>query len=415
LTVDEFNEVTLIQTVYAVIDHFELFKQPEGAEYVLKLLDVIQEFLMTKSEDLHEFLTFYEANKGTITISSPEGFNAITITSIHKSKGLEYSVVIVPFANWTHQAKHERIWYNLSDSNISELELNEHKLLYTYGKVAAKEINEVSELKSQSVQERHSIFLDSLNMMYVAFTRAKQRLHILTTLPDEDTPHQTQQMYRDSLAEILVQFAVNTSVKSDVLPTFLEGSYSELTDYYTLSESQQVKYVSKSFETQIDRNVNLQVDLVAAPEFRLQAKSADLYTQSKAKRSQGEYLHHILAQIRGAQYWFDNQTILFQYLDDDIRILVNQVMNDVTLGQLFIDTELLFVERDILSPDGSIFRPDRVIRKDGKSIIVDFKTGKRKEEHQEQIIRYKTLLTQLGQDVGPAVLLYLDDLTTIYV
>jgi len=102
-------------------------------------------------------------------------------------------------------------------------------------------------------------------------------------------------------------------------------------------------------------------------------------------------------------------------LDDDIRILVNQVMNDFTLGQLFIDTELLFVERDILSPDGSIFRPDRVIRKDGKSIIVDFKTGKRKEEHQDQIIRYKTLLTQLGQDVGPAVLLYLDDLTTVYV
>ena len=415
ITVDRFNEFTLIQTVYAVIDHFELFNQQEGAEYVLKLLDVIQEFLITKSEDLHEFLTFYEANKGTMTISSPEGFNAITITSIHKSKGLEYSVVIVPFANWTHQANHERIWYNLADSSIPELEWNDHKLLYTYGKVAAKEIADVSELKSQSVQERHSIFLDSLNMMYVAFTRAKQRLHILTTLPDEDTPHQTQQMYRDSLAEILVQFALNTSEKSDSLPTYLEGLYSELTDYYKLTEAEQIKYVSKSFVHQIDRNVNLQVELVAAPEFRLQAKSADLYTQSKAKRSQGEYLHHILAQVRGVHYWSANQTTIFQYLDDDIKILVNQVMNDATLGQLFIDQELLFVERDILSPDGSIFRPDRVIRKEGKSIIVDFKTGKRKEEHQEQISRYKTLLAQLGQDVGPAVLLYLDDLTTVYV
>jgi ATP-dependent exoDNAse (exonuclease V) beta subunit len=174
-------------------------------------------------------------------------------------------------------------------------------------------------------------------------------------------------------------------------------------------------YVSKSFDKQSDRNISLHTKLVQSPDFRLQSKAADLYSQSKAKRTQGEYLHQVLAQIRGTQYWSNNQSTMFHYLDDSIRVLVEQVMTDATFSQLFVDEELVFVERDILSPDGSIFRPDRVILKEGKSIIVDFKTGKRKEEHREQMIKYKGLLAQLGKEVGPAVLLYLDDLTTEYV
>jgi hypothetical protein len=90
-------------------------------------------------------------------------------------------------------------------------------------------------------------------------------------------------------------------------------------------------------------------------------------------------------------------------------------MTDPILKEFFIDEELLFVERDILSPDGSIFRPDRVISKAGKSVIIDFKTGKLKDEHIDQIVRYKGILAQLGQDVGDGVLLYLDDLSVIYV
>ncbi len=415
ISTKEFEEFTLIQTIYALIDHFDLFNQHEGTEYVFKLLDVIQEFIVTKSDDLNEFLSYYEVNKGSFTISSPEGINAITITSIHKSKGLEYSVVIIPFANWTHQASNERIWYNLSNADIPELELNDHKLAYSFGRVAAKEIADEESLLIQSVEEKHSIFLDSLNMMYVAFTRAKQRLHILTTLPDEESAPKTKQMYRESLAEVLVQFASNTSQKLEILPLYLQNELSDLTDFYRLNEADSINYVSKPFLHQKDRNITLHAELEQALEFRLQAKAADLYSQSKAKRTQGDYLHQILAQIKGVNYWSSNQSTIFHNLDDSIRMLVNQVMTDPILGQLFLDEELLFVERDILSPDGSIFRPDRVIVKEGKSIIIDFKTGKRKEEHQEQISRYKMLLGQLGQDVGPAVLLYLDDLTTVYV
>lgn len=411
----ELDDLSLIQTIYAVINRFDLFNQQEGTEYVFKLLDVVQEFIVTKSDDLNEFLTYYDLNKSSITISSPEGIDAITITSIHKSKGLEYSVVIIPFANWTHQANYERIWYDLSDLPIAEIEFNEHKLAYTYGRVAAKEIANEPSLVNQSMQERHSIFLDSLNMMYVAFTRAKQRLHILTTLPDEDSAPKTKQVYRESLAEVLVQFAEQNATKKEILPEYLQHEYTEISDYYLLSNSLNARYVSKNLNHQADRNIELHATLFESPEFRISTNSSDLYTQSKTKRSQGEYLHQILAQIRGVKFWMDHQSTIFGHLDDMIRSLVNQVINDPSLGQLFIDEELVFVERDILCPDGLIFRPDRVIIKSGKSVIIDFKTGKRKDEHLDQIAQYKLLLTQLGHEVAPGILLYLDDLSTVYV
>jgi ATP-dependent exoDNAse (exonuclease V) beta subunit len=415
LTVNKFDEFTLFQTVYAVIDELQLFRQQDGRDYLFKLIDIIQEFIVTKSDAIEDFLDYYESNKYSFTIPSPEGTNAITITSIHKSKGLEYPVVIIPFANWTHQASNERIWYDLHAVNYPEITLGSQSLAFSYGRVASKEIAEDEALSTQSIQEKHSIFLDSLNMMYVAFTRAKQRLHILTTLPNEESAYKTKQVHQDSLAEILIQYASTNHIQVDELPTYLVNEWSELTDFYTLQENSNPKYVSKSLELHTDRSISLRATLVKSPEFRLQANSSDLYTQSKTKRAEGEYLHDILAQITGVHYWLTNRESKFQHLDDSIRNLVDQVVYHDSIGQLFIDEELLFVERDILCPDGSILRPDRVVIKSGMCLIVDFKTGKRKDEHVDQIRRYKDLFVSLGYKVGQGVLLYLDDLSLVYV
>jgi hypothetical protein len=201
----------------------------------------------------------------------------------------------------------------------------------------------------------------------------------------------------------------------DRLPVYLQGEFTELTDFYDLANVANPHFKSSKIVDRSDRTLIIQTEIVKSPDFRVVAQSSDLYSQSKSKRSEGEYLHLVLAQIRGARYWMDNQSSSFFYLDDSIRVLVNQVMTDPILKEFFIDEELLFVERDILSPDGSIFRPDRVISKSGKSIIIDFKTGKRMEEHVDQIVRYKAILAQLGQVVGDGILLYLDDLSVVYV
>jgi ATP-dependent exoDNAse (exonuclease V) beta subunit len=410
-----FQELSLIQTIYAIIERFDLLNQREGTEYLFKFLDVVQDFSVTKSDDITDFLAYYELNKHSITIASPEGVNAVTITSIHKSKGLEYGVVIVPFANWTHQASLERIWYDLPVNSYPELALENHALRYTFGRVNAKEISGEPSLQEQSTDEKHSIFLDALNMMYVAFTRAKQRLHILTTVPSEDSSDPTKRVHRTSLAEILINYAENLSQPEIDLPDYTQEEFQLLTDYYILSTNLDVKYVAKKASTHADRLISIQSQIVPSPAFRIISQSADIYTQSKAKRTQGEYLHDVLAQIEGNRFWFANRNTRFIHLEKHIRQLVDQIMHDIELSQWFVDDELIFVERDILTPAGDIYRPDRVISKAGKCVIIDFKTGKRNDKHLDQIKLYKQLLGQLGQEVGSGVLLYLDDLSTIYV
>jgi ATP-dependent exoDNAse (exonuclease V) beta subunit len=410
-----FQELSLIQTIYAIIERFDLLNQTEGTEYLFKFLDVVQDFSVTKSDDIAEFLTYYELNKHTITIASPEGINAVTITSIHKSKGLEYGVVIVPFANWTHQANLERIWYDLPVSSFPELTLDNHALRHTFGRVAAKEISGETFLKGQSVTEKHSIFLDALNMMYVAFTRAKQRLHILTTIPSEESSDPTKRAYRASFAEVLINYAQNHAQPEEDLPAYTPVEYQLLTDYYILTSNIDAKHVAKKSSTNVDRSISIASQVIPSPAFRIRSESADIYTQSKAKRTQGEYLHDVLAQITGNHFWFANRNTRFAHLEEPIRQLVDQIMHDIELSQWFVDEELIFSERDILTPSGDVYRPDRVVSKAGKCVIIDFKTGKRREEHLDQIKLYKQLLGQLGQEVGSGVLLYLDDLSTVYV
>jgi hypothetical protein len=237
----------------------------------------------------------------------------------------------------------------------------------------------------------------------------------LTTLPNEDSHYKTLEFYRESFAEVLINYAENQSQVVAELPDYIPVDQRLVTDYYVLSSAQETKYISRNVSTNVDRLIAINSQIIPAPEFRLQSKSADIYTQSKAKRTQGEYLHDVLAQIEGSQFWVLNRDTLFIHLEESIRHLVDQIMNDTNLSQWFIDEELIFAERDILTPDGSVYRPDRVISKAGKSVIIDFKTGKRKEEHLDQINLYKQLLGQLGQEVGNGVLLYLDDLSTVYV
>jgi ATP-dependent exoDNAse (exonuclease V) beta subunit len=410
-----FQELSLIQTIYAIIERFDLLNQQEGTEYLFKFLDVVQDFSVTKSDDISDFLAYYELNKHSITIASPEGVNAVTITSIHKSKGLEYGVVIVPYADWTHQPGLERIWYHLPVHSFPELTLENQALRYSFGRVNAKEISGEPTLQEQSTAEKHSIFLDALNMMYVAFTRAKQRLHILTSVPSEDSSDPTKRSYRASFADILFNYAENVSQPEMDLPGYIREEFRLLTDYYVLSTNIQAKYVAKKASTNSDRLISIQSQIVPSPAFRILSQSADIYTQSKAKRTQGEYLHDVLAQIEGNRFWFANRNTRFIHLEEPIRQLVDQIMHDIELSQWFVDEELIFAERDILTPAGDIYRPDRVISRAGKCVIIDFKTGKRHDKHLDQIKLYKQLLGQLGQEVGSGVLLYLDDLSTVYV
>ena len=396
--------------VYYLIDRFNLLNDKEGTEYMFKYLDILHDFVLNKSNSLNDFFAYYEQNKANFSIACPDHMNAITITSIHKSKGLEYPVVLLPFTSWTHQADHEKIWFDISSLDYDELQVPDRPPLpFHFGRINAKDILGFDSLEIQAKVEKDAIFLDSLNMLYVATTRAKQRLHILLAKPSELAHSRSKSVFEQSVGQMFMDYVqqANTSQNKES-----EDSKNIAESYFVL---QGTLLQSKNAKKEIERNsedlIQIKARLYDSPTFRIHSSKSDLFTLAEAKRKKGDMLHQFLASFSGMANLEKQLASIDEEFQNELReILANPVIQD-----LFVDEDVLFVETDILCPDGTTFRPDRVISKDGNTVVIDFKTGIEKESHRKQLANYKNILTQMGYSNVQGVLLYLADQRLEYV
>jgi ATP-dependent exoDNAse (exonuclease V) beta subunit len=405
----ELNNVTSV--IYYLIDRFNLLNDKEGTEYMFKYLDILHDFVLNKSNSLVDFFAYYEQNKANFSIACPDHMNAITITSIHKSKGLEYPVVILPFTSWTHQADHEKIWFDISSVDYEELRLADRPSFpFHFGRINSKEILGFDSLETQSKVEKDAIFLDSINMLYVATTRAKQRLHILMAKPSDRAHAKSKTVFEQSVGQMFLEFVQqgynlqNSTVGEDSLQ--LSESYFVLQG--NLMQSKNAKMESEEIPNEW---ILLKAQLFDSPSFRINTSKSDLFTLAEAKRKKGEIMHQFLACFSGMSS-LEKQLV---HVDEEFQFELREILANPLIQNLFIDEDLLFVETDILCPDGSIVRPDRVILKDGNTVVVDFKTGIETESHRKQLTNYMKILSQMGYSNVQGVLLYLADQRLEYV
>ena len=398
----------VVAWVYGIVSTFNLTQFTDEIEYLFKLLDIINDFVLQKSDDFNAFLTFYDVNKASFSISSPDTENAITITSIHRSKGLEYPVVISPFVSWTHQPNTEQIWFDLKDFQFESLRLNETKALnHYYGKVTPKELAPFDSLARQQRMEFDAVFLDSLNMLYVAFTRPKQHLHILLAEPNENAHSKTKSTFQNSLGQIVLDYCNASAENESSVPDYVQDKAS--IRYYLLQDAGTfIKYQERDIaETQ--KHLSLATQIQDAVDFRIQTNKDDLFTSAQSKRERGELVHDFLAKIPDFNFYLANKERLTKQLDEDTLSLLDAVLSHEKIKYYFQADQHLFSERDILCPDGSIVRPDRVIKQGDDVIIIDFKTGKPKEDHRIQLTKYKLHLQELGYSYVKSVLIYIEN------
>ena len=418
LEIDQLNNATLVPFVYYLIDQFNLFDHSEGSEYLFKYLDIINEFFLLKSNSIAEFLVYYEDNKASFCIASPDHLNAITISSIHKSKGLEYPIVIIPFASWSHQVGSEKLWYDLKNVDFDELSISEEKKLsHFYGKVNTKNLVGFDDLSIQSHNEKEAIFLDALNMLYVATTRARLHLHIILAKPSEEAHGTTKAIFNMSVGDFLHKMADNEGSLL-VEESYLSSSpHVGFFSHYVFGSELQIPNCVRTTDgfDHANKMIEIRSSLFEKPYFRIDSSKSDMFSLADKKRQKGNMLHDFLAKLKGVSDWklqYSSLSLIksFEFIDD-----VNLILEDKIIRDFFIDEELLFVENDILCPDGSVYRPDRVIKKDGHIFIIDFKSGKRDEKHKIQLGNYCHILNDMGFQNPKGVLIYLSERDVVYV
>lgn len=162
---------------------FDLYTQSGEREYLLRFMDVVLEFTTKKNTNPSDFLVRWEDLRSKVSIALPEGSDAVRFTTIHKSKGLEYPIVILPYCHWTFDVKTgSSIWADLTALDYPELvveEMMDEKVSMQIGKINIKKEMLETDLGEIIREEQEKTLVENLNLLYVAFTRPVQRLYIL--------------------------------------------------------------------------------------------------------------------------------------------------------------------------------------------------------------------------------------------
>ena len=372
-----------------IYDIFKLDKLDKQNAYVCALYDEIIDFVNSNTSDINLFLEKWENELCRKCIQSDE-VDGIRMFTIHKSKGLEFENVIIPFCNWKMENKNT-IWCEPSGTEFDELRL--------------VPIDYAKKLKftcfSEDYQFEHfQNTMDNMNMLYVAFTRASRNLYVIGN-----------NLERGKVVDACLE---NVSKQLDG-SMYIKGDKQNPTlfNYGTPEE-----YVEK--EKNISANVFLQesksqyVRIVTTDnhvEFRQSNDSNDFFEDAKDdRRGEGIILHRLfsvmntVADIDKVLKQIEFEGIIGGDADsaDIVRKMYDTCMADSQVKDWFSGRWKLFNECTILAKDakGNLqeSRPDRVMTDGNRMVVVDYKTGDYDEsgKYQRQVRRYIHHLKNMG-------------------
>ena len=373
--------------VKEIIQFYELDKKK--SPFIIDFENLVLKYLQNKNGELSKFLAWWDLSVALDTIPSltlPSGQNAISVMTIHKSKGLEYPVVILPIG-----AKSNRTSYTWTD-------VKEDDEMVAYIGLSAKGCCG-SSYENLMVTEDEKKAIDNINLMYVGHTRAKEMLYIITKKNKNSG---------STFGDYLYDFIQNQPHTGEEILSF-ENDKEDDRIYYYGDENWQ-KPESKSIKATKD----VIEPAVVTSDFLLnkadESKAPKMISDSADKRLIGIGVHEYLANMK---VFPQNESEIEAEVanvpedqQDVLRKALTHILQDEQLKRYFAPDVKVLNETTILDTDGSEYRPDRVVFCDEKVVVIDYKTGKQNAQYQQQIDKYVDLLRQMGYSSVEGILLY---------
>lgn len=369
---ESFNIVSITEHIIAQNITTEDLKCENA--FVQAFQDCVVDFSNRPNATIHEFLRWWDKGGCNTSVNSPDGQNAINVLTIHKSKGLEYKCVIIPFCDWDLVGKEEVLW--LPKEVIKESGLLSCVSDELIPPLIPLQPNENMDLERNGLgefckQKKYSRIVDSLNKTYVAFTRAVDELYIYT--PEKDSKSETK---------------MNSLLKT--LQFNEEG-------LFVVGE----KGYMRSEEIKAETEVALKMPLYKVENAKMEYTVPDLYGNEHRKR--GTRLHDVFKRIRykedvdnALMYYKVRGVISSRDYDEDRRI-VCEALEDERVQEWFNRKNKVYNERSLVQKMKK-YRPDRfVTTPDGKTIIIDYKFGEvHSASYKKQVKEYMGILQEIG-------------------
>lgn len=394
-----------------IINAFDLFNRTDQKNYLFRFLDVVLNYSLKESNHLQDFLTYWEEKKdsSTLSVKSPAEQDAITITTIHRSKGLEYPVVIIPYAHWSLKPMaYSEMWGNLELLDYEELsyQSEEKTAQLLSSPIKFSERLSMTDLVEQYNDEMQATFLENLNMLYVAFTRAADKLFVLSQKNHYKKVHGVGELMKDFLT--------------------IEGVFDPELNIYEVSKGSFIKKANNKPINEDKIYLNRIISEDRSDRLRLRRISEKIFDTETLEKSKDKNnkVRSALAKIRtrndisNALRELEYEGIINPKEGKEMREAIETIISLPTLTPLFEEGLIIENEREILQPNGEIDRPDRVVIKDDMVYIVNYKPGRsndffQKEKDMREIRDLGKLYQQMGSEKIELMLVYLASVDTV--
>jgi ATP-dependent exoDNAse (exonuclease V) beta subunit len=400
------NKAGIYELAEKIIHVFQLFERTDRKSYLFRFLDVVLNFSLKESNHLQDFLNFWDEKKDSsaLSVKSPAEQDAITITTVHRSKGLEYPVVIIPYAQWdTEPNNYSELWADLEVLDYEELKSEKEgdtfRLLSAPVKINSRML--MTDLSGQYSKEFEAIFLENLNMLYVAFTRAVDKLFVLS-----GKNHHNKVQGVGGLMQGFIQSAELYQPDQNIYE-ISKGHF--IKKEKPAPEERDVIFLSKVVSE--DRSDKLRLR-------RISEKIFDSETLDKTKDRVNK-LHEAFVKIKTrkdipkAIQLLEFEGVLSPKESNEIIESVEEIIALPELNALFDEGLQVDNQRDILLKGSESQCPDRVVIKDGIVYIIDYTTGSSKDANKHelnarQVRNYGKLYRQMGFENIEMMLVYLE-------
>ncbi len=399
-----FDSMSFYDTIEYLVRAFGLYDA--NPVYVRFFLDEVLRFSQGKSSGSEGFIEYWEQKSDKLSVSIPKSKDSVQILTVHKSKGLDFPVVIYAFPD------QKKDMYDLSWANIkidvpvaSEREEIHMPLVYKFGSEQTD-----TPLENEYLIEKARMNLDKFNLYYVAFTRASERLYVVLEEINKsvDTPARLNELVKVYLE------------RNNLGRVF--GNGNKVNGWYFDSEDKDAQSTVITINTKYD-TADWHQKLIIS---KRSPSEWGIYEDQESSQKKDKPDEDVLSAIEYGKLVHK----IFSQADDlkDVRRVIAETTNggsdrEETLNkrlssivdqlEMLPESSYLFSkgsiisEKEIITSDGETYRPDRVIVRSDSTIVIDFKTGQPVSKHQEQVLFYLNLIEKMNYPKPCGYIVYL--------
>lgn len=413
LMLPEMSLMPLYELLEKLFVIFRMDMIEEQDAYLCAFYDAVTEYMQNNSSELTSFLTYWNDTLYAKTIPSGE-ISGIRILSIHKSKGLEYHTVLLPFCDWKmeNETFNHMLWCRINEEDADKEPFCELDLTpVNYSSAMAE-----SYFSDSYREERLQLWVDNLNLLYVAFTRACKNLIVWCKDEQKDTVSKLLRESIDCMKEIKMTCNMPELDEEDE-ENKEENDEPIVYEYGEICISgEKKKSDSTNRLVAIPDAVNVKIEsLETEIDFKQSNRSADFIRGDEDEEEnlrsqyirQGQLLHTLFASIDTKEdLTAAIERLLFEGVIEsaekaqEIYEIAERALNLDEVKDWYSGEWTLYNECSIIYNDEQgkmqTRRPDRVMMKGKEVIVVDFKFGKKKPEYSTQVREYMSLLSEMG-------------------